>query len=391
MKNRAQKMQNLRSFIQDGWYPIEEGGNSVWVWCQEKSTLRIPEKTQHLELHFATIYPELKKATQNIKISLNGKFYKEYQVKDKHSVIKIDCANAESAALEVDVVRPSDFDASQDSRLLGICLVQVVCISSDPYLESGRNTLKEHQRIALERFLSLVSVKGKVVLEIGTDYGCETLHALRDYNPEWLIGINYDQHYSNRIDIAGNCYFQKLDARNTGFASNFFDTVFSISTFEHINELDRAVSEINRILRPGGELYAHFGPIWSCYLGHHVHTSLDGEVASFEIPERNPFPPHAHLYLSEHEVMELLKKHYSPKMVEAILYQVYQGTGINRLFFEDYVHILESSGLEIILFNEFWKHPVDEKAKKELKRFGSHRNFETCGIEILCKKSKLYR
>jgi SAM-dependent methyltransferase len=42
------------------------------------------------------------------------------------------------------------------------------------------------------------------------------------------------------------------------FADGFFDAVVSVSTLEHIEDLDKAMSEMSRVLKPGGEIILSF-------------------------------------------------------------------------------------------------------------------------------------
>lgn len=47
---------------------------------------------------------------------------------------------------------------------------------------------------------------------------------------------------------------QNMSASAMRFPDNYFDTILSIETIEHLLELDLSVKEIFRVLRPGGEL-----------------------------------------------------------------------------------------------------------------------------------------
>jgi ubiquinone/menaquinone biosynthesis C-methylase UbiE len=54
-----------------------------------------------------------------------------------------------------------------------------------------------------------------------------------------------------------------------------FDVVSSDAVFEHLKNLPEVLSEFHRVLKPGGVLYATFGPLWYGYGGDHV-SGYDG-------------------------------------------------------------------------------------------------------------------
>jgi ubiquinone/menaquinone biosynthesis C-methylase UbiE len=54
------------------------------------------------------------------------------------------------------------------------------------------------------------------------------------------------------------CHFSKQSIVKTDFPDDFFDVVFSLSVMEHIVEIDQAIAEIRRILKPGGRFVVGF-------------------------------------------------------------------------------------------------------------------------------------
>lgn len=52
--------------------------------------------------------------------------------------------------------------------------------------------------------------------------------------------------------------------------SNSIDIVASDAVFEHLKNLPEVLEEFRRILRPGGLVYATFGPLWYGFGGDHV-------------------------------------------------------------------------------------------------------------------------
>jgi SAM-dependent methyltransferase len=60
------------------------------------------------------------------------------------------------------------------------------------------------------------------------------------------------------------------------FRSGSFDVVYCVSTLEHVQDAARALAEMARVLRPGGQLYLHTPSWWSCFETHYKILWLPG-------------------------------------------------------------------------------------------------------------------
>jgi SAM-dependent methyltransferase len=200
----------------------------------------------------------------------------------------------------------------------------------------GRPGLDTYQVLALERFRALCRPRpGARVLEIGSDLGLEVLRELRAGGGT-AYGINLTQ--------ARGPGGLRADARALPFADGAFDFIFSIAAFEHIHDLPRALAEMHRVLVPGGMVYANFGPIWSSGRGHHVVAEADGEVARHNRPETNPLPDFVHLVCGREELAAgLAGAGIRPALARAIVAWVYDGAGINRMCFHEYLEAFRAS------------------------------------------------
>jgi len=90
--------------------------------------------------------------------------------------------------------------------------------------------------------------------------------------------------------------FKKMNAENLTFQEATFDLVVSISCFEHIKNVPKAISELNRVLKPGGFAYIKIHLFTSRTGGHHI-----GRQYKF-------VPPWDHLRQNRFPVPEYLNK-----------------------------------------------------------------------------------
>jgi len=253
--------------------------------------------------------------------------------------------------------------------------------------------LSRYQLRALEKFIKLTGTDSwaSSILEIGSDEDAKILRELKDRGFSNVTGIN--PYLDIWVDIPSGvkafssaCTLMNSDARKLPHKDESFSAIFSIAAFEHINDLDKALLEMYRVLKPGGYVYADFGPIWSSSVGHHVYAVVDGEEARHWKPEKNPIPNHAHLLLTSEEMRESLLKHVSPKLLNAILEWVYFKPDINRLFFEDYENLFNNTPFEILFMQTVEEHVDKNKLKILCKKYPAYRKFGVRSIEIFMKK-----
>lgn len=99
------------------------------------------------------------------------------------------------------------------------------------------------------------------LLEVG--FGCGILVPELEARCRRYTGIDIHGHVGavrEALGYVGNARikFCATDVCNLPFKDESFDCIFSMSVLEHIYEIDKAVSELNRILKPGGVLLVGF-------------------------------------------------------------------------------------------------------------------------------------
>lgn len=210
----------------------------------------------------------------------------------------------------------------------------------------GKRRARREHRQWLEAIAPLCEgFADKVVLEVGSDLSGMLLGILAQrFSPRQAVGLNLG---AVERSISPTVRLDKGDIRATRYADATFDVILSTSAFEHISGLDRAMAEMRRILKPGGYLFSHFGPIWSCSYGHHLWLRDGVRLYNYW---NVILPPFCHLLESREEIEDrLAREGYAPGLARRIGEFVTASNEQNRLFFEDYESIFAASGFEVLV------------------------------------------
>jgi len=142
------------------------------------------------------------------------------------------------------------------------------------------NDFAVHRR----RINRLYPLEGKEILIAG----CGTARDIPSwlaYQPASVIGIDYfsyEKAWRMRLEDLKSRFprttigFEQGDLSNLeGFGDERFDVIGSDAVFEHVKDLSAVLREFRRALKPGGLLYASFGPLWNSWGGDHI-SGYDG-------------------------------------------------------------------------------------------------------------------
>ncbi|MDZ4793651.1 MAG: class I SAM-dependent methyltransferase [Bacteroidota bacterium] len=141
--------------------------------------------------------------------------------------------------------------------------------------------------------VALDFVAGKKVLDIacGEGYGAKLLAK----SAVEVMGVDIDQtviEEAKKKYTGNNLQFREGSTSSIPAEDNYFDTVISFETLEHVEEHDQFLAEIKRVLKPGGQLLISTPD-------KHQYT----ELANY----KNPYHKKE---LYEKDFKELLKKYF---------------------------------------------------------------------------------
>lgn len=150
-------------------------------------------------------------------------------------------------------------------------------------------------------FPKILPIKGQRILDAGCSDGliCDLLSFS---SPEKLFGIDISVDEKTMI-LNDKVKLSACDICKTNFDNLYFDTIFSIATFEHVHSPIQAIYELYRILKHGGYLCIQAGPLWFSPFGHHMFGYFDNM-------------PWIHLRMSPEEIANFAKKHGLDKKIE---------------------------------------------------------------------------
>jgi ubiquinone/menaquinone biosynthesis C-methylase UbiE len=122
----------------------------------------------------------------------------------------------------------------------------------------------------------------KRVLEIGIGQGTDLMQFAKAGADCWGVDIT-DNHLKltarnfrlrdKKVELC------KADATQLPFPDNSFDCVYSFGVLHHIPEVERAIAEVNRVLKPGGIAMIALYYKWSAFhLAKVLRGVLDGDL-----------------------------------------------------------------------------------------------------------------
>jgi SAM-dependent methyltransferase len=124
--------------------------------------------------------------------------------------------------------------------------------------------------------LAGLDISNSVILVQGTGSGRDVLTWAR-LRPKRIIATDlfaFDSWTEVSAYVASKwnvtCEFHQAALEDHAFlADGSIDACVSDAVFEHCRNLDAVLAETRRVLKPGGRLYASYGPLWFCPGGDH--------------------------------------------------------------------------------------------------------------------------
>ena len=141
------------------------------------------------------------------------------------------------------------FELKQEVGLNRIMVIKTEKTPKMPY--KGIPVVSNLFRKRIDVSIKFASLEDNIkILDVGCKDGF-LLKSIRNDNQSCkCYGIDINLEFFKAIE---NCDVRKADVTNLPFEHNYFDIVFVLDILEHVKELDKAIEEINRVLK----IYGH--------------------------------------------------------------------------------------------------------------------------------------
>lgn len=130
--------------------------------------------------------------------------------------------------------------------------------SEEMYDTAGREQKANKSLAVIDDFVGKAGLRRKDLYLL--DIGCSTGYMTHVYGQYFgrATGIDIDAKavgHARESFSNATISFEVRDSMNTGFADSSFDAVICTHVYEHVPDAERLVSEIHRVLKPGGFCY----------------------------------------------------------------------------------------------------------------------------------------
>jgi SAM-dependent methyltransferase len=244
--------------------------------------------------------------------------------------------------------------------------------------------IRAYNHEMIDQLDSIRALSGALLLDVGASPHGYALERALECGATVYLGVGLDIGEPEYVvsDRGKVGMLLESDAAALGVPDDSFDLALSISTLEHASDVDAVLSEMARVLRPGGFALLMFEPIWSCSYGHHLHHF--GECAKL-------VPAWGHLTMGPEQMRERLGSWPAdaPLSVDQAIEWTYHGPALNRLTLRDYRDCLHRCALDVEWIVELKEEGTDpaELARAASVTGMSAAELITKGLSALLKKS----
>ena len=131
--------------------------------------------------------------------------------------------------------------------------------SDDPETITFYRAVRDHRYKVygpwFDRMMRFEDTKNQDVLEIGVGLGSDHLRFAQNGNRMTALDLSREhlRHARQHLAMEGMSTETVYgDAEDTGFPNETFDTVYAFGVLHHTPDIQAALSEVHRVLRPGG-------------------------------------------------------------------------------------------------------------------------------------------
>lgn len=141
----------------------------------------------------------------------------------------------------------------------------------------GNYVHRQYERLVAE---SLPIIPGARYLEVGCGTGRFTVPVAAHGVDLTAVDISDEMLATTRGKLQATPAVKqevrllKVDARESGFPAESYDVVFSFNVINHVPEYERLITEVARVLKPGGCLVVGYPSLWSVYLPYAMLVNL---------------------------------------------------------------------------------------------------------------------
>ena len=140
--------------------------------------------------------------------------------------------------------------------------------SNQDYAAQDRSREAEAQRY-LSHFRRTVDFQGKVILDYACGSGAVAYTIAKITRPQEMIGLDANQESVARgLAAFSDITLRHIPKDRTDLPDASVDVAYTTDAFEHFERPDMVLTELYRVVKPGGYLLIHFIPWWGLEGAH---------------------------------------------------------------------------------------------------------------------------